>query len=96
MATFEYMQVEVVRNTHGELSVIATEKDGIDRFATSFANLVPFLNDLGQDGWEVVSVLPGSSTVRGTFSSTPRNVLTGFEANSRLEERIYVLKRVLP
>ncbi len=94
MATFEYIQVEVVRNTSGELSVIVTEKDGIDRFATSFANLVPFLNDLGKDGWEVVSMMPTSQSARGTVTKTP--LKTGLEAEVNVYERVYILKRTIP
>ncbi len=89
MAKFEYIQLEVVPGRGGDLSVLLTERDGIDRFATSFANLVPFLNELGSDGWEVVGMLPTSSKAKG-------RVYQGVEAELELEGRAYLLKREIP
>ena len=71
-----------------------TNKDGIDRYATSFANLLPFLNELGQDGWEVVSVVTTSSRARAFISKETRG--SKVEAENVTEERIYFLKRVVP
>ncbi len=89
MAKFEYIQLEVVPGRGGDLSVLLTERDGIDRFATSFANLVPFLNELGSDGWEVVGMLPTSSKAKG-------RVYQGVEAELEVEGRAYLLKREIP
>jgi hypothetical protein len=93
VARFEYIQVEVVEDTASDLSVILTEKDGIDRFATSFANLLPFLNELGQDGWEVVAVLPTSSRARALISKEARG--SRVDAQTTTEGRIYLLKRTI-
>jgi broad specificity polyphosphatase/5'/3'-nucleotidase SurE len=94
VARFEYIQLEVIRDTGGDLSVIITNKDGIDRFATSFANLLPLLNELGQDGWEVVSVVPTSNRARAFISKEPSG--SKLEAETTTEERIYFLKRLTP
>lgn len=89
MAKFEYIQLEVVPGRGGDLSVLLTERDGIDRFATSFANLVPFLNELGSDGWEVVAALPTGGKAKG-------RVFQGVEAEFEVEGRAYLLKREVP
>ena len=89
MAKFEYIQLEVVESTHRDLSVILTERDGIDRFATSYANLVPFLNELGADGWEVVAMMATSSQAKGRVYGAYQ----GLEAETKVEGRVYLLKR---
>lgn len=94
MAKFEYIQLEVVRDTSNGLSVIMTDRKGTDRFATTLPNLIPFLNELGADGWEVVAAVPSGGRVRGKTAAS--KLYGSLEAETLLEERVYLLKRLVP
>lgn len=90
---FEYIQLEVVRDTSSSLSLIITGRKGEERFATHAVNLIPYLNDLGADGWEVIAVTPTASPLRGKAAfGKPYG---DFEGEARFEERTYLLKRTV-
>lgn len=89
--TFEYIQLEVVRDTSSSLSIILIGRKGEERFATHAGNLIPFLNDLGTDGWEVVAVTPSSGLVRG--KAVFAKPYGDFDGEERFDERSYLLKR---
>lgn len=91
-ATFEYLQLEVVRDTSSSLSVLIIGRRGEERFATHAVNLLPFLNELGADGWEVVAVTPSSGLLRGKAAFA--KPYGDFDGEERFDERSYLLKRV--